>query len=130
MGTKALSLTFSTIGFLLLYFVVTSEDFLIAIGVSYSNILKMKALLSLLSPFLILIGIYLLWKVILPSDAEKAILPMVGLALLLVSFYTFRRPILYETLGFKSEDALKVSKIFKIIGVPILLIGIGFLLKE
>ncbi len=131
MGLRSvLSVLLTCLGMYLLTKTVTSEHFLIGIGVSYENVYKWKVITSVFFPVIYLFLSFLALKIILPESAERAFLPLVGFLLLTISFITFQNVEVWKSLGYTYEEILKIDTFLKAIGVPLFLIGLAILVRE
>lgn len=109
---------------------ITSEHFLIGLGIKYEKVEKWKAISSFVAPLITLFLSYVLFKVVLPENAEKAILPLIGFVLIIWGFLTVQNPEFWERIGYRYRTILKIMSIAKVIGIPIFLIGLAIAVRE
>lgn len=125
-----LAILFICAGMYFFYKLITSEHFLIGIGVEYEKVERWKAISSFLAPLVTLVLSYVVLKIVLPEEAEKSILPLVGFALIIWGFFVIQNPTFWEKAGYRYRTILKIISVARVIGIPLFLIGLAIAVRE
>ncbi len=125
-----LAILFISVAMYYIYNLMSSEHFWIGIGLSYQEVSKWILLSPFLSPLIVLGLSYIILKIVLPDEAERVILPLIGVLFLIWGFVTIQNKEFLRLLGYKYKIILKIRDIAKVIGIPILLIGLAISLRE